>query len=504
MPRGREPALVSEAQGAARDDQVTSILDTPQAWSLVIRGMALRAGGYAVGVLLAMVSGAVALRYLGVIDAGRLITVLALTTIVGGLSDLGLSSIAVREYSTLGTSQREEAMRHILGLRLSLTIVGVIAATLFAVLADYPRVMVVGTLISGTALFLVAVHQTLTVPLSTGLRLGWVTALTLFAQLGIAIGFVGLSIVGAGLTTFYAVQVLALIPVVVLAFLLVRGTISIRPAWKPQAWRRRMRDILPYSVAVVLYILYFRFALIAVSLLSSEEETGYYAASFRILDVLTLVPALLAASAFPLLARAAHDDRERLYHAIGRLSQGMLILGAWIGVAIGLAAPLAIEIVAGPEFEPAVEPLRIQAVALLGASLLAVWGYGLLSLARHRAIMLANAVSVALAATLSIALVPRYGAVGAAITLTVAELGLAAGYGAALARSYPGLLRRLGAAPRILAAAGLALAVPLLLGLEGVLAVLVGTALYTLALLAFRAIPVGLRSALLGHIGRPG
>ena len=167
--------------------------------------------------------------------------------------------------------------------------------------------------------------------------------------------------------------------------------------------------------------------------------------------MLTLIPALLASSAFPLLARAARDDRERLHYAIGRLSQGMLILGAWIAVALGLGAPLAIDVVAGPEFEPAVEPLRIQAVALLGTSLLAVWGYGL-ALARasprdHARERRGRRAGRRTRASRSFR---AFGAVGAAVSLTAAELGLAAGYGLALRRSDPGLMRRLGAAPRIL------------------------------------------------------
>jgi O-antigen/teichoic acid export membrane protein len=494
---------VNEAQASSGDDHVTSILDTPQAGPKVIRGMALRAGGYGVGVLLGIVASAIALRYLGVVDAGRLITVLAVITIVGGISDLGLSSIAVREYATLEPGKREDAMRSILGLRLVLALAGILAATLFALAADYPAVMVVGTLIAGSAILVSVVQQNFAVPLSAGLRLGWVTLLTLIGYLGAAFGFVAVSVANAELLAFYAVQPLALVPVLVLTFILVRGATPALPTWGARAWRNTIRDIAPYAVAVVFYVLYFRFAVIAVSLLSTEQETGYYAASFRIIDVLTLIPPLLASSAFPLFARAARDDRERLHYAIGRLSQGMLILGAWISVTLGLGAPLAIEIVAGPEFEPAVEPLRIQAVALLGTSLLAVWGYALLSLARHRAIMLANAVAVALAGALTIALVPPYGAVGAAISLVAAELSIAACYGLALRRSDPGLMHRLAAAPRILIGAALALAVPLAFGLSDIAAVLVGSAVYAIALVMLRAVPSELKEALLGRLTGP-
>jgi O-antigen/teichoic acid export membrane protein len=485
------------------DDHLASVLDTPEAGPMVIRGMGIRAAGYAVGVVLGIVSAAVALRYLGVVGSGRLITVLALVAIVGGISDLGLSSLAVREYTTLPPGERDGAMRSILGLRLALAAVGIVAATLFAIVADYPTVMVAGTVIAGCALFVAVFQQNLAVSLSARLRLGWLTVLTLLAHFGVAAGFIALSVAGAGLIAFYVVPPVALVPGLVVTFALVRGTIPVLPAWVTQAWRRTVRDILPYSVAAVFYVLYFRFAVISVSLLSSERETGYYAASFRIIDVLTLVPSLLASSAFPLLARAARDDRARLNYAISRLAQGMLILGAWIAVVVGLGASLAVDVVAGPDFEPAVDPLRIQAAALLGTSLLAVWGYGLLSLGRYRAIMLANGVAVALTGALSLVLVPGFGAVGAAVSLTVAEVGLAIAYALALRRSDPDLMRRLGAAPRILVAAGLALAVPLVVGLGDIADVLIATAVYVIALVALRAIPSELREALVGRVSGP-
>jgi hypothetical protein len=87
----------------------------------------------------------------------------------------------------------------------------------------------------------------------------------------------------------------------------------------------------------------------------------------------------------------------------------------------------------------------------------------------------------------------------------VAEVGLAIAYALALRRSDPDLLRRLGAAPRILAAAGLALAVSLVVGLGDIADVLIATAVYAIALMALRAIPSELREAVLGRVtGPPG
>src|SRR5688572_33282559 len=85
------------AAPAGSRPQGEDLLDTPLAGPAAIRGGVVRAAGYLVGVVLSVGSAALLFRHLGVADAGRYVTVLSLVTIAGGLSDLGLTAIAIRE-----------------------------------------------------------------------------------------------------------------------------------------------------------------------------------------------------------------------------------------------------------------------------------------------------------------------------------------------------------------------------------------------------------------------
>jgi O-antigen/teichoic acid export membrane protein len=479
-------------------DAPVGVLDTTEAGPRIIRGGALRVVGYVIGLVLSVGSSALAFRHLGVIDTGRLITVLALATIVGGLSDLGLSSLGIREYAVREGEDRWRFMRNLLGMRLAYTVVGVALATWFGLLAGYPEAMVLGIGLAGVGILLTAVQQSLAIPLSTELRLGWVAALQLLVQAGTAVGYVLLVVAGAELLPFFGVQAAAMLPVLVLTLVLVGRAAPKLALFDLRAWLRIMRQMLPYATAVVFYILYFRIAVVAVSLLSTGEEAGYYGASFRILDALTLVPPLLASSAFPLLARTARDDRDRFVYAVQRLTEGMLIVGIWMGLSLFLGADFAIDVVAGDEFERSVPVLRIQAFAIVGTCLLAAWGYALLSLGRERAIMVSNLASFALAAGTSLVLIRSEGAIGAAVALTVAELGLALGYGVSVVRARPEVAVALKLVPRVLLSATAAVAIPMALSLPALPAVLVGTALYAAGLTVTRAIPWEVRDALSG------
>src|SRR3954471_16981187 len=93
------------------------LLDTPLAGPAAIQGGALRVGGYVLGVLLSVGSAALLFRHLGVDDAGRYVTALSLVTIAGGLSDLGLTAIAIRELTVRDPQARHRFTRNLLGMR---------------------------------------------------------------------------------------------------------------------------------------------------------------------------------------------------------------------------------------------------------------------------------------------------------------------------------------------------------------------------------------------------
>ena len=154
------------------------------------------------------------------------------------------------------------------------------------------------------------------------------------------------------------------------------------PAVDTPEWRRMLRQILPYSAAVVLSVLYFQVAQVMMSLLSSATQTGYFGVSFRILEPFTTMPPLLVSSALPVLARAASNDPDRLDYAGRRLAETMVLAGVGVALVVFLGAQFAVELVAGPDSALGAGCCSILAFALLGTFVIAARGYALLSLGR--------------------------------------------------------------------------------------------------------------------------
>ena len=441
-------------------------------------------------------SSAVVIRHLGVVDTGRLVTVIALVTIVGSISDLGLSSSGVREYSLRTDEDGRRFLRNLLGLRMVLTLSGLLVAVAFAAAANYTEAMVLGTGIAGLGILLVVLHQSQSIPLHVSLRFGWVATLQLLLQVGVAVEAVLLALAGAGLLPFFALQLPVMVPILIVTALIGGRETRLLPAVDVAEWRRMLLRIASFSIAVVLFVLYFRLAQIMVSLLSTEVETGYFGVSFRVLESLTVIPPLLVSSALPILSRAAKNDRDRFAFASRRLAEAMLIAGLGTALILFLGAELAVDLVAGAGFEPSVEGLRLLALALVGTFMASARGYALLALDHLRPILVSNAIALAVVFLAGVPLIQAHGATGAAITLMVAELTLAACYEVALTRGWRELRLPLGFVARV-AAAGLLATVPVfVLGPSAVVMAAVGAGAYCGALLVLGAIPEDLRGAL--------
>jgi O-antigen/teichoic acid export membrane protein len=194
-------------------------------------------------------------------------------------------------------------------------------------------------------------------------------------------------------------------------------------------------------------------------LVSDELQTGYYALSFRILEVLVAVPFLLVGSALPLLTRAARDDQERLRYAFQRIWEMGLIGGALLALVTAIGAPSAIAFL-DPRAGPVpVDMLRIQACVLLAVFLNVAYGMALIALRRHRELIVVNLIVLVGTVVVALVLVPIFAARGAAVATTMGELSLVVAYAVALGRARPDLRPRLWVLPRVVAAtAGAAVA----------------------------------------------
>jgi O-antigen/teichoic acid export membrane protein len=475
------------------------LLATTEAGGKAIRGGAIRIGGYGVGLALSLVSVPLLTRHLGVRDFGGYVTVLSLVTIVAIVAEAGLTVIGIREYSVRRAQRRDRLIANIVSLRLLMAGLGTLFATGFAVAAGYDSSLVAGTALAGVGVILALVQQTYTIPLAAELRWGIVSGFELLRQALSVAAILVLIGVGAGVTAFLASSIPVGLVVVAVTAVVLSGRVAVWPAIDLSEWRRLVRETALVAAATMLGALFYRVAVIVTSIFTTAEETGYFSVSFRVIEVVVAVAALVTKAAFPILVRTAADERERFVYGMQRLFEIGLILGSWSALVLFIGAEPVIWFVGGGEFDRAVPVLQIQGIATAASFLFAVWAAGLWALGAQRGLALASAAGVVSVGVLTAALAASEGAVGAAVAMTISGLLLAALAGALLMRDRH-LRVKLGILPKVAVALAAGLLV-VLLPLPPLLLVVIASVLY-FALLAFlRAIPPDVRHAFLKRSG---
>jgi O-antigen/teichoic acid export membrane protein len=204
----------------------------------------------------------------------------------------------------------------------------------------------------------------------------------------------------------------------------------------------------------------------------------------------------LVHTVFPIRAGAARDDAARLSYALQRVFEVSLIIGGLLAIGLAVAAPFAIEVVAGPGFEESVSVLRILSLALVTSFLAQTWTYGLLSLKRFGDILLINLIAAVVAVAGTIALAGPMGADGAAAATVAAEAVLSLAAALFLGRHSRALSPDLRVLPKVCLAAGLAIGTAVLVPAPPVVLAILSGAVYVGVVLALRAVPPELFHAL--------
>ena len=479
------------------------VLDSPEAGAKAIRGVALRTALFGAGLILNLLSVPFMIRHLGAVAYGYYITVSSIVFIIGALTEAGLTNLGVRYYSTTHGPEREALLRNLVGIRLTITAVGLGLATGVVALLGSPPLVTAGVLVYGLGLVISLIAYTYAIPLTAGLRLGATSGLDFMRQGLLAVATVGLVLAGAGLMPFFVLYPVVAAIVAVATATLVRSQISLRPEFDMRRWRSVVTEAASYSIAAAVGLIYFRVAAILLQYVSTDLQAGYYAAPFRVVETATTIPWMFASSVFPILARAARDDRDRLGYALQRLLVMGLIVGLGMTLVLVVGARPIIGIIAGPGFGPSVGVLQLQALALVSTFVVSAWSLALLSLHQHRVLLMANLVAVVIACGVTVALAPSLGAKGGALAITLTETALAAIYVVCLRRAHPEIRLDLSFLPRLAICLALGAAAALVPLPDVIRAVLAG-AVFSGALIVLRVVPEELWSALRAGVRRSG
>lgn len=360
-------------------------------------------------------------RYLGDKNLGILSTALAFTSIVGLLGDLGLSSLTIREVSR-DRLLAPKYLGNIILIKVFLTIITFVATVIAIHILGYSeqtaRIVYIITLSNIFANF----SQTFSSMFQAFERFEYqsasiiLTNTLMFAGILFAIGH------KVGLTYFAFIYVIVNVIVLAYSFFTCLRKFAIPHLnidWI--FWKQTILESLPFWLNSVFVIIYFKIDMVMLSVMSGDAIVGWYSASYKLIDALGFIPAILMSTMYPVFSKFYVNSKDSLEFAFKKSFKILTIIAIPIGIGTTILAERIIVLLYGVQYAPSVIALQI----LIWASVLSFINHTpatyLTSTNKQRTLMIFTFMGAILNIILNFILIPLYSYRGAAIATVATE-----------------------------------------------------------------------------------
>jgi O-antigen/teichoic acid export membrane protein len=377
-----------------------------------------------------------ATRAMGETTWGRLAYATATTALIAQLADLGTALFLARETARRGAVD-DGLLGGLLGLRLVLALLYAGAVSVLA-LAHLDEPAIAGAIAMMGAFWL----------LQSTLEFGWhifrgLERLDLEArqQVGQSVlqAVLGGAVVAAlwldrdataagdgALLAFAGAMLLSQLAVVLYAAGALLRARRVRLRLDPALLRRFRREVLPLGVAIVASLIYYKIDIPMLRAMRGDAETGHYAAAYRLLEMLAIVPAIALSALFPAITRQLEDDPALAMRLHRRARWALGGIGGCAALCFLVAAEPIVELLYGAEFAPSAAVLRALAPAIALTFVNYLETHMLVALGAVRWQMWVALALIGLNVGVNALWIPRFGAAGAALATGLTELCLLA------------------------------------------------------------------------------
>ena len=183
-----------------------------------------------------------------------------------------------------------------------------------------------------------------------------------------------------------------------------------------------LRQSLPLGVAIFLSIAYVRLAVLLLQLRLGETAVAHFSAAARLTEPAQLIPASIMAAVFPAFTLALRHDAAGARRLGTRATLLLLAIGVGVGVGGWLLGPWLVPWLYGPAYATSSRVFQVLAVQLVLAFVNHALTHYLVAYGRQALLGVFTGAMLVLHATLSWLLIPRFGPVGPALSIVLAEL----------------------------------------------------------------------------------
>ncbi len=362
-------------------------------------------------------------RRLGGEDFGKLSFAFSFTGMCILIADFGLNRLLVRNVSR----QKEltgEYVANVYVLKIVLSFMCVIAMGMFVVLAGYSGEIITLVMIFGGAMFFRSLldvscaifnaHE----QMEKEAVLKGINHILMFMSGAIVLAL------GFGLFELSNVfLVVYLISSMIGCYMVYKGIVNIRPRFDLGFWYSILKESMPIALTVTFVVIYIKIDIVMLSLIRGDNvEIGWYSAAVRIIELMHVIPAIIASAIFPIFSILHKESMDSLAEVYKTSFKYLLVTALPIVVGTLLLSDRIIDLVYGEEYVQAIPALRILVCSIIFVFLNYILLNILVSADRQKIIAIVTGICLFINISLNMCLIPYNGYLGAGYATVITEI----------------------------------------------------------------------------------
>jgi len=366
-------------------------------------------------------------RYLGAEGFGILSFALAFSGIFSIFTDIGLSTLIIREISR-DTSLAKKYIGNFLLIKIILSLLTFGLIVFFANLLGYPQqIVIVVYLIALSSIFnsifgiFYAFFQSYEI--MEYQSIGQIfNSILMFS--GVFIGIlIGTNIIGISIVYLVSNFITLIYAIIIFLWKFFVPKLN----FDLDFWNNSIKEALPFGITSFSGLIYTYIDSVMLSLIQGNEVVGWYNAAYKIILVLLFIPGTINITLFPSMSKLHISSRDSLKLITEKYFKLMIIISIPLGALITILADKIIFLLFGYEYQQSIIALQILVWTIVFTFIGAAFVRLLEASNRQVIITKISLICVVVNVLLNLILIPKFSYIGACISTVITEIILVGG-----------------------------------------------------------------------------
>lgn len=364
-----------------------------------------------------------AANYLGANGFGILSLALSITAIFGIISDMGLSTLLVREVARDKSLMNKYVSNTIL-MRIILSFIAWGMIILTVNIFNYPQVTVNVIYILTLSIVIGSINGVLSAVFQANEKMEY---LSLSSIIGSVILFLG-TLIGVynNLDIYFFASIYLISGIITFIYLIIIYL------WKYpfkfeidlSFWKPSLKEAWPFGVTSLSGMLYTYIDSIMLSVLQGTEVVGWYSAAYKLMLITLFIPNAINGAIFPVMSKFYISSKDSLKLIYERYFKYMIIFAIPIGVGTTLLADKIILLIFKEGFTQSIIALQILIWTIVLTFAGAAFVQLLQSINKQLIITKISGICVIINILLNLVLIPKFSYIGASFATVITEIVL--------------------------------------------------------------------------------